>query len=191
MLHYRVFDLRLPAFQGPLDLLLRLVEEASLDITTISLVQVTDQYMAHLGRTQGSDPAALAEFIVIGAKLLYLKSCALLPASASPAKRQAQAEVGRELTQMLEEYRRFKGAAEALRQLEEQGLQTYPRLAPPPITLPPGLQGVTLETLVRIFQEALSRQPAPEEAPTLEREAVTVSEKVAEIGADLKRRGRL
>lgn len=188
-----MFELRLSAFQGPLDLLLRLVEGASLDITTVSLVQVTDQYLSHLHRTPRADPAALVEFIVIGAKLLYLKSCALLPTATPvpPKAAQAQEAVGRELTQMLEEYRRFKGAAAALRQMEEQGQQAYPRQAPPPIALPPGLKGVTLETLVRIFQEALSRQPPQPEVPALEREPVTVAEKMAEIGASLERQGRL
>ncbi|MFQ5880621.1 MAG: segregation and condensation protein A [Dehalococcoidia bacterium] len=187
-----MFQLRLPAFHGPLDLLLRLVEEAKLDITAVSLVQVTDQYLAHLRQAHTTDASALAEFILIGAKLLYLKSCALLPQPPSPVRREAAA-VGQELSQMLQEYRRFREAAQALRQLEEQGQRAYPRLTPPPFQLPPGLKGVTLELLLDIFQEALSRQPPPlpEEAAVLQREPITVEEKVAAIAADLVRQGRL
>lgn len=188
-----MFELRLPAFHGPLALLLRLVEEAQLDITAISLVQVADQYLAHLRHLQAIDLDELAEFIVIGAKLLYLKSCALLPKPSSPAQRQAQEAVARELTEMVEEYRRFQEAAQALRRLEEAGRRAYPRPDQPSIALPPGLQGVTLETLVEIFQEAMERKPpAPPATETLlPQETITVQEKTVAIEADLRRRRRL
>ena len=79
--HYVV---RLPAFEGPLDLLLYLIEKRQMEITTISLVAVTDQYLAYLQRWQ--DPAAgapplanMAAFISIAARLLFIKSQSLLP----------------------------------------------------------------------------------------------------------------
>ena len=74
-----MFELKLSVFQGPLDLLLELIEGEELDITAVSLAQVTDQYWSHLRSVEGQDAEALAEFIVVGARLLYIKSRALLP----------------------------------------------------------------------------------------------------------------
>src|SRR5689334_13200420 len=72
-------ELQLPGFRGPLDLLLHLIERDDLDITAVSLVAVTDQYLKAIHNGSGFNPQALAEFVAIGAKLIYLKSRALLP----------------------------------------------------------------------------------------------------------------
>ena len=72
-------EISLPVFQGPLDLLLHLIERDDLDITAVSLVVVTDQYLTAIRVGGGFDPQALAEFVAVGAKLIYLKSRALLP----------------------------------------------------------------------------------------------------------------
>ncbi len=186
-----MFELKLPVFEGPLDLLLHLIEKEELDITTVSLVQVTDQYLAHLHSWEGLNLDALADFVAIGAKLIYLKSRALLPRAPTDEEGLAEEEVGRELTEMLQEYKRFKEVATALRAIEDEGRRAYPRLAPPPdVPLPAGLDKVTLDSLLKIFREALSRQPAEPQA-TIERDTITVRQKVQEIETALKKRGRL
>lgn len=186
-----MFELKLSVFEGPLDLLLHLIEREDLDITTVSLVQVTDQYMAYLHSGEQIDVRALAEFVAVGAKLLYLKSRALLPRPPqAESVEPGEEDVGEELTRLLKEYKRFKEAAEELRYLEERGFRAYPRLAPPPDTpLPLGLDGVTMDLLVKIFQEALERQP--EEPLTIQREEVTVEQKVEEISGALGREGQV
>jgi segregation and condensation protein A len=178
-----VFELKLSVFQGPLDLLLHLIEREELDITAVSLAQVTDQYWAHLRSVGGQDAEALAEFIVVGARLLYIKSRALLPELRPREREDEEKDAGEALAQMLVEYKRFREAAEAFRDLEEKGRSAYPRLAPPSkdFVLPPGLKGVTLEGLLNIFEEALSRQPAEPEEGAIERQAVTVDEKMAAV----------
>jgi len=180
-----VFELKLSVFQGPLDLLLDLIEREELEITAVSLAQVTDQYWAHLRSVEGQDAEALAEFIVMGARLLYIKSRALLPELRPREREDEKKDAGEALAQMLVEYKRFREAAEAFRGLEEQGRRAYPRLAPPSkdFVLPPGLKGVTLEGLLNIFEEALSRQPAEPEEGTIKREAVTVEEKMTAVTA--------
>ena len=180
-----MFELKLSVFQGPLDLLLDLIEREELDITAVSLAQVTDQYWAHLRSVEGQDAEALAEFIVMGARLLYIKSRALLPELRPREREDEKKDTGEALAQMLVEYKRFREVAGAFRDLEEQGRRAYPRLAPPSkdLVLPPGLKGVTLEGLLNIFEEALSRQPAEPEEGTIEREAVTVEEKMAAVTA--------
>jgi len=155
-----------------------------LDITAVSLAQVTDQYWTHLRSAEELDAEALAEFIAVGARLLYIKSRVLLPELRPRQIEEEKKDVGEALAQMVVEYKRFREAAETFRDLEEQGRHAYPRLAPPSkdFLLPPGLKGVTLEGLLNIFQEALSRQPAePEEEGAIERETVTVEEKMAGV----------
>src|SRR3990170_1663809 len=156
------FQLQLPVFEGPLDLLLYLIEREELDITAVSLAQVADQYLSYLHSGERIDADALAEFIAVGARLLYIKSRALLPRP--PSDGEELEEMGDDLVQRLREYRRFKEAAAALRAIEEQGLRAYPRLAPPPsLPLPTGLDGVTLDLLTSSVREVLQRRP--EEPP--------------------------
>jgi segregation and condensation protein A len=188
-----MFELKLPVFEGPLDLLLHLIEREELDITTVSLAQVTDQYWGYLHSASGLDPEALAEFIAIGARLLYIKSRALLPELRPRPRDEEKEDVGEQLAQMLVEYKRFRQAAETFRDLEERGQRAYPRLAPSKgVVLPPGLKGVTLDGLLSIFQEALSRQPAEEPVEgAILREPVTVDEKMETVMTAVGRgRGR-
>jgi len=184
------FQFQLPVFEGPLDLLLYLIEREELDVTAVSLVQVTDQYLSYLHAAERTDADALAEFIAIGARLLYIKSRALLPRP--PADGEGLEELGDDLVQRLREYRRFKEAAAALRAIEEQGLRAYPRLAPPPsLPLPTGLDGVTLDLLTSIVREVLARTPEEPPEVVMPREVVTVEQKVAELSTELGRQRRL
>jgi segregation and condensation protein A len=73
------YTVRLPVYEGPLDLLLELIERAELDITKIALAQVTDQYLSHLRQITQRDLDDLASFLVVAARLLQIKSEALLP----------------------------------------------------------------------------------------------------------------
>ncbi len=74
-----MYDVELPVFRGPLDLLLHLIERQELDITSVSLVAVTDQYLAVIRSGELIEMDALADFIAIGSRLILLKSRALLP----------------------------------------------------------------------------------------------------------------
>jgi len=118
-------------FSGPVDLLLDLIDNQQLDITALSLAEVTDQYWREL-ETAELDADTLSEFINIGSRLLYIKSCALLPGARQPAA-DLNAEIDQaaeELTQMLEEHKRFKDAFDLFRQLEEEGRRTFARMTP-------------------------------------------------------------
>ena len=184
------FQLQLPVFEGPLDLLLHLIEREEMDITAVSLVQVTDQYLSHLHAGEQIDATALAEFIAIGARLLFLKSRALLPQPSTDDD--PEEELGEDLVRRLREYQRFKEAASTLREMEERGLRAYPRLAPATgLPLPTGLEGVTTDLLLSIVQEVLTRQVEEEPQGIIERQEVTVEQKIAELSESLQRRKRL
>ncbi len=66
-------------YEGPLDLLLQLIESAELDITKLSLAKVTDQYLTYLRSLSDQDPIEVSAFLVIVAKLVFIKSSILLP----------------------------------------------------------------------------------------------------------------
>ncbi|MBT3315900.1 MAG: segregation/condensation protein A, partial [Anaerolineae bacterium] len=73
------YTISTPVFEGPLDLLLNLIESAELDITSVSLALVTDQYLERIRALQDMDAEEISAFLVIAAKLIQIKSEALLP----------------------------------------------------------------------------------------------------------------
>src|SRR6266571_7528853 len=79
----QMVQIRVDGFSGPVDLLLDLIDREELDITVLSLAQVTGQYWNEIDTEAGAGPETLAEFLTIGSKLLYIKSCALLTARPS------------------------------------------------------------------------------------------------------------
>jgi len=124
------YTISLPEFTGPLDLLLRLIERAELDITTIALASVADQYLAYVRTLEEVEPRELAEFVSLAARLILIKSRALLPRSPNAAPDPIDEDAG-QLAAQLELYRRFKQVADQLRHWQEQGRCTFGRLAPP------------------------------------------------------------
>jgi segregation and condensation protein A len=134
-------------FAGPLDLLLDLIEKAQLDITRLALAQVTDQYLAYLHSLSTQNAAEVSAFLVIAAKLLQIKSEALLPRP--PEREVGEEDPGEALAQQLRTYRKFKRVAEWLAQRVNQHLQTYLHLATPiKIESRFDLNGITLTDLV-------------------------------------------
>ena len=107
--------IKLDQFEGPLSLLLQLIEKEELDISEISLAKVTDQYIQILKQQDNLHPDELANFLVVAAKLLYLKSKLLLPYY------QSEEDEGTELEKQLRLYRRFASAAKHLRKAWESG----------------------------------------------------------------------
>ena len=151
-------ELHLETFDGPLELLLLLIEQRRLPITQVSLAQVADQYMAHVHSQPSLDPDLLADFLVIGGKLLLLKSRALLLTEEPDPEVE---EVASDLADRLATYRVFRAAAEALRELEQRGERTYPALREPLIsTTPAPLAPIGPEALLAVWRR-LAAEPRP------------------------------
>jgi segregation and condensation protein A len=186
------FALNLPAFEGPLDLLLHLIESSELDITEVSLLQVTDQYLKHLRSREQIDIGLLADFIAIGARLLLLKSRALLPRDPDAVVDEDEDPAAdiRGLVEALRDYRRFKQAAEFLR--SRDGTHgTYRReVAPPKVPMPTGLDTVTLASLVETIREVIARLPEEEPGGEVEREPVRLRDRMTLLSELLDRDGR-
>ncbi len=160
------YVVNLPVYQGPLDLLLQLIERARLDISAISLAAVTDQFLAHIRQIEELQPDLLADFLLVAARLIWIKSRILLPPTAAADEEEAEEDPAEALARQLQEYKRFKEAAQQLRALEERGWHTYPRAAPPPEIAARLAEGsITLTELVAAAQRALMRLPPPPPIP--------------------------
>jgi segregation and condensation protein A len=155
-------------------------------------VAVADQYLRAIHENGAVDHHALAEFVAIGAKLIYLKSKALLPRSPAEVEELLEEdEVGLELIDMLTEYRRYAEVADALLERQEAGLRLYARMAPPPVRPEgPGLDGVTLEAMQRLMLDVLKRLPEAPPKALIPRESVTLTRRLTELRARLKAVGR-
>jgi segregation and condensation protein A len=123
------YTVAIPVYEGPLDLLLQLIERAELDIAAVSLAQVTDQYLAYIH--QMNVPAdEISAFLVVAAKLVQIKSEALLPRP--PSREPGEEDPGEALARQLRIYKRFKELANWLDDRGTKHLRTYLRVAPPP-----------------------------------------------------------
>lgn len=184
------YEVQLPVFEGPLDLLLELIERAELDITKVALAQVTDQYLAYLRRDTEHDLADLASFLVVAARLLQIKSEALLPRP--PERAAGEEDPGEALARQLIAYKKYKQIAFHLAERGRQGLRSYLRLAAPP-TIPPTLDltGLVPDDLRRALEEALAPRPT---GPGLESVVsalkVNIRDQIRLILASIRARGR-
>lgn len=189
------YQVNLGFFEGPLDLLFHLVKKQKLEINSISLTEVTEQYLAYIRKMQELDLDFAGDFIVTAAQLMELKSRSLLPVH--------QAEDGTEaapndLVTRLLEYKRFKELASILKEKEEVGELYYTRdneimiedvISELPELNP--LENVTLEDFKHAFlkalQEAKVREVAFEdeedERPEFKVEEITVKDKMLELEA--------
>lgn len=161
---YRV---HLQQFDGPLDLLLHLIEQAELDIKDIFISEITQQYLAYMEEVDSLDMDTASEFLTMAATLLYIKSRQLLPRPPREAEEEAEQEDPEQtLIRQLREYKAFKEASGDLDALFRAARDSFTRL-PEDIPLPPPrveLEGVTQQGLYDAFLSLLNRR---EETPRL------------------------
>lgn len=184
-----MFSIKDEQFEGPLDLLLSLIEKEQLDITHISLAKITEGYLAKIGMMEG-DSAEIADFLVIAAKLLYIKSRNLIPTLATE---QEEAEI-EELETKLREYQQYKLAAQHLEGVLAAGSRSYNRRGgnDAAITFSPP-QSLGDQGLFALFQEILDRAETDTPAAVeLKLEPkVTLSQKRNHILSHLKKHGEV
>src|SRR5512137_283080 len=104
------YQVRLPVFEGPLDLLLQLIERERLDISVVSIAAVTEQFLIYVRQIEDIQPDTLADFLVMAARLVWIKSRILLPQPARPDDDEEE-DPAEALARQLKEYKRFKEAA--------------------------------------------------------------------------------
>jgi segregation and condensation protein A len=151
------YTVHTPVYEGPLDLLLDLIEHAELDVTSVSLATVTDQYLASLKILEQINADEISAFLVIAAKLLQIKSEALLPRP--PTRAAGEEDIGRSLVDQLKLYKRYKEIGLWMNERQQANLRTHLRVAPPPKIEPKlDLTNLTLEKLVAAAEEAFAKE---------------------------------
>jgi segregation and condensation protein A len=194
VLQYEELDytIQLPSFEGPLDVLLRLIERAELDITTIALAQVADQYLAHVRSLDAPDPSALSAFLVLAARLLVIKSRALLPRPPASVDGDDAIDDAEALVRQLQEYQRYKQVAQLFRQWDAEGRRSYQRTAAPPAPTASGPIESTLADMIAAVQRRLQLQLPLETAVALPApKVVTVGEVAGRIRTMLSGRSEI
>jgi segregation and condensation protein A len=179
------YTVQTAVYEGPLDLLLDLIERAELDITTVSLAAVTEQYLDYLHHLEEMHADEISAFLVIAAKLVQIKSEALLPRP--PVRESGEEDVGASLVEQLKLYKRFKEIAKLLGEREAQNLRTYLRLAPPPkIEGKLDLSNITLADLIDAAREVFSKEIEKQSLGTvITAPKVTIREKIELISKRL------
>lgn len=183
------YKVHLESFEGPLDLLLHLIEKNRIDIYDIPIALLTEQYMAYLAKFKEFNIEIASDFLVMAATLLQIKSKILLPDTKIETETTDEEETDprQELVERLLEYRRYKEISSVLSEMAQEAGQRYFRKStlPEPKHLPP--TGLDVKLLWQAFQNVLEGQI--EHAPLIAnvaREQYTIEDKIVSLLAILK-----
>ena len=184
---------KLEQFEGPLDLLLHLIEKNKVSIYDIPIAEITEQYLDYVSRMEREDLNVVSEFLVMAATLLDLKSRMLLPAEVNEEGEEEDPRA--ELVARLLEYKMYKYMALELKDREldaDKVLYKAPTIPKevakyePPVDLDKLLDGLTLAKLQGIFEAVMRRQedkvdPIRSRFGTIRREPVSLEQKIASV----------
>lgn len=187
------FRLQLPNFEGPLDLLLHLVQTHSLDILDLPIAFVTEKYVEYLGMMQKLNLDVAAEYLVMAATLVHIKSKQLLPKPPVEADddEEEEGDPREALIRRLLEYQKYKNAAEALAARGLAGRDVFTRGSKTPVAEgEPPLAPVSLFKLLDAFK-GLAERVAGTLSLEVDAERITIQERMTQILDVLEVRKRL
>lgn len=189
---------KLNVFEGPLDLLLHLIEKNKVDIYDIPIVTITEQYLAYVSEMQEQDMDVMSEFLVMAGTLLQIKSKMLLPREETEEEEEEDPRA--ELVRRLLEYKMYKYAALELKDME---LDASHNLYKKP-TIPKEVEeyreevdpaelvdGLTLSKLNDIFQSIMRKQvdkidPIRSKFGTIEKEEINIEDRMVQIREEVR-----
>lgn len=177
------YSVKLPAFEGPLDLLLHLIRENKIDIYDIPIALITHQYLEYIEIMKELNLDIAGEFIVMAATLIHIKSRMLLPVDEDVPEEERE-DPRFELVQRLLEYQAFKEASLALREREMEWSNVFTRThemedVDTEASGELNLFDLSLFDLIAAFKRILEKTPP--ETITITRETLTVKDRVAHI----------
>ena len=185
-----LYSVKLEGFEGPLDLLLHLIQKEEMDIYDIQIAQITDRYLEYVNLMEQLDLDVASEFLVMAATLLHIKSQSILP-QLSPNAKQAIGDQEQLVKQLLE-YKRFKEAAQVLDVYADRQTAVYSRS--PEVHV--DLEGerafeirATLFDLLTAFKNITNRVAEVDHEElyeAIEEETITVEDKIAFIERHLE-----
>ena len=161
------YRIHLKQFDGPLDLLLHLIERADLDIKDIYVSQITSEFLGYMNELDELDMDTASEFLTVAATLVYMKSRSLFPAV--KPENEEEEDPGEALVKQLQEYKRFKEASENMRELAHEASLMRTK-KPEEFPLPPKritLKDTNINSLFHAMLAALARAEEPEKQPVV------------------------
>jgi len=174
------YSVKTDKFEGPLELLLELIEKEKLNITELSLAHVADQYLEHIQNNQEIKLENLVDFLSVAAKLILIKSRALLPILKFTEEEEEEIK---DLAKQLEEYKKFKEASLRLGKMAETGRISHSRSGYSGIKsffYPP--EDMNIYDFRKYFQTVLNEIPIIEKLEEeIVREVVTLEEKINDL----------
>lgn len=188
-------SVKLQAFEGPLDLLLHLIDKNKVNIYDIPIADITEQYMEYVKKMQEEDLDVVSEFLVMAATLLDIKCRMLLPKEVDEEGNEQDPRA--ELVEQLLQYKLFKAMAEELKGQQVDAAKAYFRKPDipkevseytPPVDLNEVIGDMNLIKLNAIFADVMKRKedkvdPVRSKFGKIEKEEVTMSEKLVDIKA--------
>ncbi|MCJ7835918.1 segregation/condensation protein A [Cuneatibacter sp. NSJ-177] len=195
-------EIKLEVFEGPLDLLLHLIDKNKVNIYDIPIVEITAQYLDYVRQMDKEDLDLVSEFLVMAATLLDIKSKMLLPKEVDESGEEEDPRA--ELVERLLEYRKFKYMSGELRdrgfgserlQFKEPTVPKEVACYKPPVDLDELLKDVTMLRLKAIFDETLRRQAdkvdtVRSQFGKIERETIQIGDKISDVRRKVARGGR-
>ena len=197
-------DIKLQVFEGPLDLLLHLIDKNKINIYDIPIVSITEQYLQYLRSMQELNMDIMSEFLVMAATLIQIKAKMLLPKE-EKEEEEEEGDPREELVKRLLEYKMYQYAAEELKELQvDASKMLYKQPTIPkevlayeePIDLKELVDGLTLTKLHEIFQSVMKRQkekidPIRSRVGKIEKEEISVEEKMETIREQMRGLSRI
>ncbi len=155
------YKVQIEQFEGPLDLLLHLINKACIDIEDIFVSEVTGQYLSYVSSIPGLSMDSASEFIEMAALLVYIKSRMILPFGDIEEEDKEEEDPEQELIERLKTYKMFKDVCLAMKEYEEKGLRVYYKL-PEEVALPGErieIEKILLQDLVDAYAGVIGRIP--------------------------------
>ena len=181
------YQVKIPVFEGPLDLLLHLIEKNEVDIYDIPIAVITEQYLQYIYLADEIDLDLTSEFLLMACTLLSIKAKMLLPQKPAVFEEdEAGIDPRQELVEKLLEYKLYKEKAGELRRIESEQARVFWREIDEVKLLkefPPAnpLGAVSLEDLLVAYNQVLRKMEKKREVVSIMREAITVQEKMEKI----------
>jgi segregation and condensation protein A len=172
-----IYNIKIPVFEGPFDLLLHLIKENKIDIYDIPIALITSQYLQYIEMMKELNLEIAGEFLVMAATLIHIKSRMLLPPD-EEIPSEGQEDPRRELVQRLLEYQTFKEAALSLRKREEDWMKVFCK-EPVSDVEEIYLFDVNLFDLLDAFKRLLDK--APPDVVSITKETLTVKDRMSVI----------
>ena len=156
------YEVKIDAFQGPIDLLWHLLQKDELEIYDIKIAEITEQYLDYIATMQRLDLDVASEFLIMAARLMEIKAQTLLP-SKDDDNEQEEEDPRQKLVERLLEYKKYKDLASELREFEQEQRKSYTRNVAPLLSEldfeeESPLEDIKLDEFVAAFENVLSRK---------------------------------